>query len=226
MLQEDLQASTPYEDSGIFRRSLGHTRRQRLSTLAEDPSEGERGRLLVGEGGGGQRRLLVVAGDFNFNSTSAGYRRLVEDGGLESAAGVASVEFANGRSGGSSSSGGSGGGGSSSSGSGSGSGGFDNGNGIDDGSGVGDGGGDDADGYAGGDADSRGNEDGTDDVDGSDDDDAPLDFVFFSLGPGAYFASYEVRREFSQERYADGYPSVTDFELSCHDTFYDSDSTF
>ena len=55
--------------------------------------------------------------------------------------------------------------------------------------------------------------------DGEDDDgrdhDAALDFVFFSLGPGVYFAAFEVHREFSQERYADGYPSVTDFEVSC-----------
>ncbi|CAM9104904.1 unnamed protein product [Pylaiella littoralis] len=55
--------------------------------------------------------------------------------------------------------------------------------------------------------------------DGDDDDedgDDVLYFTFFAAEDGGIsLASYEVHREFSQERYSDGYPSVTDFEVSC-----------
>lgn len=43
----------------------------------------------------------------------------------------------------------------------------------------------------------------------------PLDFVFFEPRQGISCIDYEVHREFSQRRYADGYPSVTVFELEC-----------
>lgn len=51
-------------------------------------------------------------------------------------------------------------------------------------------------------------------------DDGALDFVFFeAVGDGGdggvSCGGYEVRREFSQQRYADGYPSVTEFDVSC-----------
>ena len=232
----------------------------------------------MGEGPGSghqRRRLLVVAGDFNFNSTSAGYRRLVGEGGLESATAAAaatSVELTNGSGSGSRDrararvlrgrgeggardgaekregragdfaaldeyagdgdggvEGGGGGGGGLWGGRGGvglwgGGGGV--GVGVDRvGGGDGDGvGGVDADGVDGGgdhdgDVDTDGHDDGDDDEDdgdgGGSEDDDPLDFVFFSAGPGAYFTAYEVHREFSQERYADGYPSVTDFDVSC-----------
>lgn len=45
------------------------------------------------------------------------------------------------------------------------------------------------------------------------DDDGALDFVFFTPTESVSCTSYRVHREFSQERYADGYPSVTDFEV-------------
>lgn len=47
------------------------------------------------------------------------------------------------------------------------------------------------------------------------DDDGALDFVFYAAGEGVSCTGYDVHREFSQERYADGYPSATDFEVSC-----------
>lgn len=43
----------------------------------------------------------------------------------------------------------------------------------------------------------------------------PLDFVFFEPRRGVSCTDYEVHREFSQRRYADGYPSVTVFEPEC-----------
>ena len=45
--------------------------------------------------------------------------------------------------------------------------------------------------------------------------DVALDFVFYAAGRGVSLEGYKVHREFSQERYADGYPSVTDFEVLC-----------
>ncbi len=43
-------------------------------------------------------------------------------------------------------------------------------------------------------------------------DDHVLDFVFFSKeDDGVSCGGYEVHREFSQQRFADGYPSVTEF---------------
>lgn len=55
--------------------------------------------------------------------------------------------------------------------------------------------------------------------DGGDGDDGGgggLDFAFFAAeDDGVSLGSYEVHYEFSQERYADGYPSVTEFEISC-----------
>lgn len=52
-------------------------------------------------------------------------------------------------------------------------------------------------------------------------DDSALDFVFYwsdgsRVGRRALSCvDYRVHREYSQERYADGYPSVTDFEILC-----------
>lgn len=61
-----------------------------------------------------------------------------------------------------------------------------------------------------------GNESGDTVVAGDADNSGALDFVFFSAGGGGISCrSYEVHREFSQERYADGYPSVAEFEVSC-----------
>ncbi|CAN0538036.1 unnamed protein product, partial [Ectocarpus sp. 8 AP-2014] len=61
-----------------------------------------------------------------------------------------------------------------------------------------------------------GNESGDTVVSGGADNSGALDFVFFSAGGGGILCrSYEVHREFSQERYADGYPSVAEFEVSC-----------
>ena len=314
--------------------------RQHLTLNSGVLADGRGGVSVEGEGGG-ERRLLIVAGDFNFNSTSAGYRRLVEDGGLQSAVGASLLSANCSGSSRCRSSGGGGdvvggairrgvgigigggpGGGSSSATSNSGvsssrsgsyssnsgdsfgtpvpfgivgegkgmervltlpeavamgeekndaereeyDGGFGDGgdgdghgddHGDDDGGGDGDGIGDDGekidsdgDGDDGGvavgghvhlvgadvDVDGDGDVDVDGDVDGGggvdidsvddgdedgdrDDDsvgeEAPLDFVFFSLGPGAYLEAYEVHREFSQERYADGYPSVTDFGVRC-----------
>ena len=47
--------------------------------------------------------------------------------------------------------------------------------------------------------------------------DGALDFVFFEAvdDGGVSCGGYEVRREFSQQRFADGYPSVTEFDVSC-----------
>lgn len=50
---------------------------------------------------------------------------------------------------------------------------------------------------------------------GVDGDGGALDFVFYAAGLGVSCVGYEVRREYSQERYADGYPSVADFEVPC-----------
>ncbi|CAN0212281.1 unnamed protein product [Ectocarpus fasciculatus] len=56
---------------------------------------------------------------------------------------------------------------------------------------------------------------------GTADNSGALDFVFLATegggsgGGGISCRSYEVHREFSQERYADGYPSVAEFEVSC-----------
>lgn len=76
------------------------------------------------------------------------------------------------------------------------------------------------------DTDHRGGGDGGSGNDGGsngdDDDSGALDFVFFAPGwlqeQGEVLlpcAGYEVHHEFSQERYADGYPSVTDFKVAC-----------
>ncbi|CAM9435215.1 unnamed protein product [Ectocarpus sp. 12 AP-2014] len=63
----------------------------------------------------------------------------------------------------------------------------------------------------------EGSNEGGDNVAAGDaDNSGALDFVFFSAGGGGISCrSYEVHREFSQERYADGYPSVAEFEVSC-----------
>lgn len=46
--------------------------------------------------------------------------------------------------------------------------------------------------------------------------DGALDFVFFlTADDGISCESYSVHREYSQERYADGYPSVAEFGVSC-----------
>lgn len=53
--------------------------------------------------------------------------------------------------------------------------------------------------------------------DGHRDDGGALDFVFFATGGdgGVSCGGYDVRREFSQQRFADGYPSVAEFDVSC-----------
>ncbi|CAN0395954.1 unnamed protein product, partial [Ectocarpus sp. 12 AP-2014] len=48
----------------------------------------EEGEDLAVRGLDEDRRLLIVVGDFNFESTSSGYRRMVSEGGLQSAANV------------------------------------------------------------------------------------------------------------------------------------------
>ncbi|CAB1109715.1 unnamed protein product [Ectocarpus sp. CCAP 1310/34] len=200
------------------------------------------------------RRLLIVVGDFNFESTSSGYRRMVSEGGLQSAAnvsaeaaeaeatgwfppatasnfpaiipnypvkvyhpapkladdgvvpdkrevlrslvgdGAAAVNASEGVAGGVENDGHR----NDALGVGSGSGGVvDD---FDDGDVVGGVSAMRVDTFVAGDADNRG----------------ALDFVFFSAGGGGISCrSYEVHREFSQERYADGYPSVAEFEVSC-----------
>lgn len=42
-----------------------------------------------------------------------------------------------------------------------------------------------------------------------------LDFVFYTAGEGIICERYQVHREFSQERYADGYPAVADLVFGC-----------
>jgi len=57
---------------------------------------------------------------------------------------------------------------------------------------------------------------GGDDDDGQVGDDSALDFVFYGKeDDGIWCGGYEVHREFSQQRFADGYPSVTEFSVSC-----------
>lgn len=135
----------------------------------------------------GDRRLFIVIGDFNFDSSSSGYNRLVSGGGgLQSAAANCSSAAATTAAGVNTTAA------------------FFEAlpSGIDERKGE-----TSRYGLVRGDAESSGA-----DYLGGYDDGRALDFVFYAKGDdGVSCGGYEVRREFSQQRFADGYPSVTEF---------------